>query len=135
MAVLQRGEADFEADGVRWRLVVDFAAFAEAEDVSGLAVDALMQALQPATDGAGKIVRTPRLKHLGALFYGALTAHHPDITPREALNLLGNNPQGGEALGKAMVAAMPKPDESTEGKAPAARGTGTKPRPTGRHKA
>ena len=125
MANIQRGEASFTAaDGTAYKIVLDFAAFAEAEEAADMPVNELLKALAK-----------PRLKHLGAVLYGGLLEHHPDMTPRRALNLLGEGEAVGEAIAKAIQGAMPKPDPSTEGKATVARGTGTKPKPIGRAKA
>jgi len=124
MANIQRGEASFSAaDGTPYKIVLDFAAFAEAEEVADMPVNDLLKAMAK-----------PRLKHLGAILYGGLLEHHPDMTPRRALNLLGEGEAVGEAIAKAIQGAMPKLDPSAEGKATAARGTGTKPKPTGRAK-
>jgi hypothetical protein len=136
MAVVQRGEASFVADGVTYRLVMDFAAFAEAEDAVGMGIDDLLAAIDPKIDPkTNKPTRTPRLKHIGALLYGALVEHHPGLSQRDALNLLGSSEEAGAALGKAMEGAMPKPDASAEGKAPGPRGTGTTRKSNGRRKA
>jgi hypothetical protein len=136
MALVQRGEASFVADdGVTYRLVMDFAAFAEAEDAAGMGVDALLAAVDPKIDPeTGKPTRVPRLKHIGALLYGALAQNHPGLTPRDALNLLGSSEEAGAALGKAMEGAMPKPDPSAEGNAPGLRGIGTTRKSNGRRK-
>lgn len=124
MALIQRGEASFSAaDGTLYRIVLDFAAFAEAEEASGLQINDLMRAMT-----------NPRLKHLGAILYGGLLEHHPDMTPRRALNLLGEGEAVGAALGKAIEGAMPKPGPSAEGKARPPRGTGTRPKRTGQQK-
>lgn len=120
-----RGEASFQTeDGSDYQLVIDLAAFAEAEEVCGLAPDELMQALQPAVDAEGNITRKPKLKHLGALFYGALKAKNPAITPSEAINLMGDSPAAGAALAKAIEGAVPK--ASAGGKGRSRPGTGTK---------
>lgn len=125
MSVIQRGEASFTAnDGTVYKIVLDFAAFAEAEDAANMSVNDLLKAMA-----------NPRLKHLGAILYGGLLEHHPDMTPRRALNLLGEGEAVGEAIGKAVQGAMPKADPSAEGKAKAPPGTGTKRKATGQAKA
>lgn len=137
MANVQRGEASFTTEaGKTYHLVMDFAAFAEAEDAAGMTVQDLMKAVSPTIDpDTGAIVGQPRIKHLGALLYGALTARHPEITPRAALNLFAEGEVVGDAIAKAMQGAMPKADASAEGKAPPRpRGTGTKRKPTGHAK-
>lgn len=54
MANILRGEAGFSADGVDYRLVVDFNAFAEAEDAADMAVDDLLVALTPVMDAGAR---------------------------------------------------------------------------------
>ncbi|QHD68224.1 hypothetical protein GS397_15010 [Sphingobium yanoikuyae] len=136
MANLQKGEASFiAANGQTYVLVLDFNAFAEAEDAADMDIDALLKAVAPVIDEmTGLVTRMPRVKHLGALLQGALAANHPGLTKREVRNLL--HEEGcGEALGKALSGAMPKPKiASAEGKAQPAPGTGTKRKRTGRPK-
>lgn len=132
MPNLHKGEAEFTCEGVRYRLVLDLNAMAEAEEAADMGVDALMKAISPVLDEHGNVIKAPRLKHVGAILYGALRRHHPHISHADAINLLGESEDAGQALGKALEAAMPKP--SAEGKGQAASGTGTKPRPTGRQK-
>lgn len=140
MGNIQKGEASFttsESPPRTFHLVMDFNAFAEAEEVTGLAPQALLRAITPELDPvSGKVVRPPPLKVLGGLLYGALKDKHPDITHKDAINLLNEGVTVGEALGKVLDGVMPKADPSAEGKAPApTSGTGTKPRKTGRRKA
>ena len=133
MANIHRGEASFTHDGVTYHLVVDFNAFAEAEDAADMELDVLLKKLSPKVDAGGRIIQKPRLKHLGAMMFGALQAHHPDISHADAIRLL-NADGAGEAIGKALTAALPQKTESAGGKAPAAAGTGGKPKKTGRPK-
>lgn len=134
MANIQRGEASFtDGAGKAWHLVMDLAAFADAEDVSGLDLPGLLQAVAVKVDPSGNVTRQPKLKHLGALLYGALQARHPGTSQRDAINLLTEG--AGEAIAKALQGAMPKQDESAEGKALAPNGTGTKPLKVGRKRA
>lgn len=138
MANIQRGEASFTtAAGVKYHIVLDFAAFVEASSAAKMNIADFMKALQPEVDPkTGEVVDEPGvLKHLSALLFGGLTERHPDITQRQALNLLAEGEIVGQTLGKALEAAMPKPDPSAEGKAPASRGTGTKPKRTGQRRA
>jgi len=121
MANIHRGEASFLAeDGTTYHIVLDFAAFAEAEEAADMPVNDLLKAMA-----------NPRLKHLGAILYGGLLDRHPDMTLRRALNLLGEGEAVGEAIAKAVQGAMPKADPSAEGNAPAQRGTGTGHKKTG----
>lgn len=133
MANIHRGESSFTHEGRSYNLVVDFNAFAEAEDAADMDLDDLLKALSPQVDARGKVTKKPRLKHLGAMMFGALREHHPDISHADAIRLL-NADDAGAAIGKALTAALPKPAESTEGKARAVAGTGAKRKRTGRQK-
>lgn len=135
MANIGKGEASFTASGRTYRLVMDLNAYAEAEEATDMDLDTLLKAVSPQIDPkTGLVVKQPRIKHLGALLFGGLQAHHPDISRAEANRLLGEE-GAGEALAKAMRASMPKPDASVEGKASARPGTGTKPKKAGQRKA
>lgn len=134
---IQRGESSFTtAGGQVYKLVMDFAAFADAEDAADMSVQDLLAAIDPKIDPETKEpTRTPRIAHLGALFYGALQAVHPGTSVRDAIRIMGDNEGAGEALAKALHGALPKADQSAEGKVEApASGTGTKPKKTGRQK-
>lgn len=138
MANFYKGESSFTTEaGVTYHLVMDFAAFVEASDVCGLDVDQLLKAITPAIDPKTKVItKKPRISHVGALLYGALTARHPEMTHRDAINLFAEGQVVGDALGKALEGAMPKQSASAGGKAPPRpRGTGTKLKQTGRAKA
>lgn len=134
MANIERGEASFVRDGVSYLIVMDMNAFAEAEEAADMEVEDLLKALSPKVDAKGNIIKKPRLKHLGAILFGGLRAHHPGVSHADAIRLL-NAPGAGEAIGKALTGAMPKPDPSAEGKATASAGTGTKRKKTGQQKA
>lgn len=135
MANVLRGESSFVAkSGETFNLVIDFNAFAEAEDAADMSVDDLLRAVSPQVNDAGEITRKPRIKHLGALLYGALREQHPAITVPDAIRLLGEGEAVGAAIAKALQGAMPKPAASAEGKAPASVGIGTKPKKIGRAK-
>lgn len=134
MAIM-RGESSFTAsDGAVYHLVMDLYAFAEAEDATGLGPQEMMKAITPEIDTAGNVIKAPALKHLGGLLFGALRDRHPDIRHKDAIRLLGDGEHVGEAIAKALDGIMPKPDPSAEGKVPTQRGTGTKPKRTGRRK-
>lgn len=133
MANFRRGEASIEHEGVTYHLVIDMNAFAEAEEAADMGIADFLKALSPEFDAKGNVTRMPRLKHLGAMMFGALRAHHPDITHAGAMMLL-NAPGAGEAIGQALTGAMPKAEPSAEGKVTAAPGTGTKPKKTGRQR-
>lgn len=139
MGNIQKGEASFttsEQPPRTFHLVMDLYAFAEAEDVTGLAPQALLKAITPELDPVtGTVVRAPALKVLGGLLYGALKDKYPNITHKEAILLLNEGEGVGEAIAKALNGIMPKADPSAEGKVAApTSGTGIKPRKTGRRK-
>lgn len=137
MPNIQRGEASFTtSEGVTYHLVMDFAAFVEATDAADMEVDELMAAISPQLDpSTGKLTKAPKIKHLAALLYGALTEKHPGITLRQAMNLFAEGSVVGEAIARALEGATPKPDPSAEGKARPRGGTGTARRKTGPRKA
>lgn len=133
MPNIQKGEASFKTSAGTFHLVLDFNAFAEAEDVAGMSVVDLMRALAPEFDPvSGEVTKKPRIKHLGAILYGGLQARHPGISFSEAVNMMGDSEDVGEAIAKALEGVMTKAGSSAEGKAPRAGGTGTKPKKTGR---
>lgn len=134
MSNMLKGEASFEANGRKWELVLDFYAFASAQQALGLGtLDALMKRLSPEIDVAsGAVVREPDILALGALLRAGLEDKHPELSARDAVNLLSAGEAVGEALGRAMQGAFPGAGDqgaSAEGNAP---GTGTKPKPSGR---
>lgn len=136
MANVLRGQSSFIAEsGETYSLVIDFNAFAEAEDAADISIDDLLRAVSPEVNDAGEITRKPRIKHLGALLYGALREHHPAITVPDAIRLLGEGEAVGAAIAKALMGAMPGADPSAEGKVQASVGTGTKPKRRGHPKA
>lgn len=135
MPNIHKGEASFTTSaGETYHLVMDFNAFAIAEDAADMDLNSLLRAVSPEIDPAtGKVVRQPRIKHLGALLHGALQARHPGTTARQAINLLGSGEEVGAAIAKALSGAMLKDGaESAGGKAPGVPGTGAKPRKAGR---
>lgn len=95
MAVVQRGESEAVVDGIRYRLVIDHAALAHAEWAGGVKINELLAAL---TDPDG--VQTLAI---GALIYGALRAHHRQMSLDASLRLVE---AGGEDLGAALAEAM-----------------------------
>lgn len=135
MANVGRGEASFVGPGEKsYHIVMDFNAYAEAEDAANMDLDSLLKAVSPVVHPTtGEVLRQPRIKHLAALLFGGLQAKHPGIGRIEATNLL-DCPGAGEALAKAMHGSMPKPDESAVGKDKPAPGTGTGRKKAGRQK-
>lgn len=88
------GEASVTlSDGRTLTLRRDFNALAEAEEAVGVRMDVITKALQ-----AGG----PVLKFTRALLWGALRAHHPDVTLEDAGELLMAEP---EAINAAMERA------------------------------
>ena len=108
-------------DGREFVLVLDFEALVEAESAYGKPLALMMNDAKAGFVGAVR-----------AMLYGALRAHHPDITLREASALfIGHTDEVTAALEGAAEAAMP--DASAEGNAPSPRrgktsgGSGAKP--------
>jgi hypothetical protein len=135
MASMMMGEAAFQtADGRKWELVLDFYAFVVAQQSLGCATLAeLMARMAPVLDkNSGAIVREPDAIALGALLRAGLAGKHPELSEREAVNLLGSGDAAvGEALAKAMQGAFPDAFKQAPSAVGNGRGTGTKPKPTG----
>ncbi|WIW88960.1 hypothetical protein K3M67_02980 [Sphingobium sp. V4] len=136
MPNIQKGEASFKTSAGTFHLVLDFNAFAEAEEAAGMSVADLMRELAPEFDPvSGEVTKKPRIKHLGAILYGGLQARHPGTSFKEAVNMMGDSEDVGEAIARALEGVMAKAEPSAEGKDRGAAGTGTKPKRTGRQKA
>ena len=135
MANIGKGEASFAAsDGKTYHLVMDFNAYAEAEDAADMDLNSLLKAVSPEIDPTtGAVTQQPRIKHLGALLFGGLRDRHPGVSREDAIRLLSNE-GAGEAIAKAMHGSMPTSDESAEGKVALPPGTGTRSRKTGQQK-
>lgn len=135
MANFARGEASFSGpSGEVYHIVMDFNAYAEAEDAADMDVNTLLKAVSPEIDPTtGAVIKSPRIKHLGALLFGGLQDRHPGISRKEANRLLSCE-GAGEALAKAMRGSMPQADASAEGKVISPVGTGTKPKKTGQRR-
>lgn len=107
------GTASFEYEGETYHLALNNRVLLNAERVLGYsALDAAEEAKQAMAMG-----RNPMLRTVVAIFYGALTQHHPHISEDDAIDMfMGDDPapqqafkevlQGTEApLGKARAAA------------------------------
>lgn len=100
MANRARGEAALTlADGRELTLVVDYGAFAEAEDIADKGINELLD-----------MMRRGRLRAMQAIVCGALKANHPDISPDEVGDLLlgGDSAAIGKAVNEAVANAFPK---------------------------
>ena len=82
--------------GKSYQLVLDINAMADFEGVAGR--DAF-DALEDLENGR------MRVTDMRAMFWALFQAHHPDVTLRQAGQLLAENPR---ALGETVTAAMPK---------------------------
>ena len=87
MANSVRGEVAFEVEGRDYKLVLDFNALCEVEDVLG-------------ADG----MDLARPKAIRAIFWAALLRHHPDVTVQDAGDLIGA--LGLERAGEVVAEAM-----------------------------
>ncbi len=81
-------------DGRTLTLRRDFNALAEAEEELGIRMDEIARRLEQ----GGPVMKITR-----ALFWGALRAHHPEITVVEAGEMLESD---GERIGEAMEKAV-----------------------------
>lgn len=104
------------SDGRTLTMVFDMNTWADAEDETGLKLDALLDGLKSNSLSA---------KQQRALFWCALKEHHPEIDLREAGRLFV---ELAEAMSKAMESSMPVEEAGDEAEAdPPLRvvGTGT----------
>jgi hypothetical protein len=124
MANIARGESELTVDGEVYHLVIDYNAFANAEDAADMQIDDLLNALRT----------QPRIKHLRAILYGALQDRHPGTTIADAGRLMSaGGEELGQAIGKAMEGAFHQARASENPPTPP-RGAGTTSRQTGRQK-
>jgi len=110
------------ADGRKITLAFDVNAFIDIGDQLGMGVPDVIKAL-------GDKDNPPGLKFQRAVMWGGLQKHHPEMTIRDAGEILV---EASEAMQKSIDAAMPKGDEEAgddtdEGPQKPRRGTGTKP--------
>lgn len=127
MANKHRGEAEFTAAGKRWRICIDHNAWAELEDILDLNPPQFLAILH----------QKQQVRHFRALLCASLRGNHPDITLKEAGDLLAEGEIVGAALGEALTAAIPEIKEAAgaTGNPPKPlRGTGTSGRKIGRRK-
>jgi hypothetical protein len=87
MANVIKGEVAFEVEGRAYKLVLDFNALCEVEDVLG--------------KGEMDLARP---KAIRAIFWASLLRHHPDVTVQEAGDLIGA--LGLERAGEVVAEAM-----------------------------
>lgn len=119
MANALQGTATFEHEGQDYRLTLNNRVLMEAEDVLGYsALDAAEEAKQAIAVG-----RSPMLRTIVALFYGALVQNHRGVTQDEAIKMfLSDDPAAQDAFkavlrgtdvpegnGKAVAADKPTP--------------------------
>lgn len=118
MANQVRGEVEFEAEGERYTLLLDFNALCELEDT----VPGLM-------DGSAEMAKPSAIR---AVFHGALQAHHPEIDPKGAGRLIQavGIAEAGDLIKRASEASFGKAEGknvSRPQKAPAKAGAGSAP--------
>lgn len=87
MANPVKGEVAFEVEGQTYKLVLDFNALCEVEEVLG---------------AGGMDLARP--KAIRAIFWAALLRHHPDVTVQDAGDLIGA--LGLERAGEVVAEAM-----------------------------
>lgn len=101
------GEKVFSAKGREWTLQFDFDAidlFERRADVSFIDAVAAIDS-SPVTGAA------PKLSHVVYLFQAGLHRHHKHVEPGAAMQLVAA-PGAMKALGDAIRAALPDPDEA-----------------------
>ncbi|MED5545798.1 MAG: hypothetical protein VYD90_11155 [Pseudomonadota bacterium] len=112
MANILKGEVPLPlTDGRELTLVFDMEALIEAEGAFGFPMNVIVDKASKGFMGA-----------LRALLYGALRAHHPDLSLRDVANLIAENSDAiSTALTSALDEGMPDAKASAEGKAVAAK--------------
>lgn len=110
-----KGEVRFEVEGTAYRLVLDFNALCDLDEV----MPGLM-------DGAAEVKMTPRT--IRAVFAAGLGKHHPDMNERDAGDLI--QALGVERAGEIVAEAFASSFGGGEGtaspqKARSSRGAGT----------
>lgn len=112
MANRFRGEAEAVLDGRSFRLVLDFNAMCELEDMTGRTAPEIM-----AEFDAGKV----SFKSLRAVCLAALRRHHPEATPQDAGDLLSADM---DLPARLIAATMPEAAGAPAGKRPRAKVAG-----------
>lgn len=103
-----KGETPLKAGEREFTLVLDHEALIEAEALYGKPLATVMAHAALGFVGAVR-----------AMLYGALRAHHPEVTPKEASALTLEHMEAvGEALGQAAEAAFPQATEGKQGAHP-----------------
>ena len=105
MVNAMRGEATFTYDGQEYRLVFDAETFFQIEDALDLNMFALFEML-----GQAERSRKPvKIGTLATILQCGLAQHHPDVTRRDAGEMLfGGDTSISGAIGSALIAAMPQ---------------------------
>ncbi|MBT9387020.1 hypothetical protein KM176_24480 [Pseudooceanicola sp. CBS1P-1] len=95
------GDYTFDALGRSWTLCFDFNALADFEQHSGRKAAAFLAEIE--TDPEALSLADMRM-----MVWAGLVQHHPEVTLREAGQILGEAP---EAMMQALGAAMPEPSQ------------------------
>ena len=84
MANKLEGTASFAYEGQDYRLTLNNRTLMDAEDVLGYsAIDAAEEARR-----AMEVGRSPMLRTVTAIFWGALHQNHPEVTQDDAINMV-----------------------------------------------
>ena len=123
MANAMRGEATFTHDEQEYLLVFDAETFFQIEDALDLQMFQLFEML-----GAAERSKKPvKIGMLATILQCGLAQHHPEMGRREAGEMLFSGNTGiSEAIGNALIAAMPQRGDP---------GTGNPPKPVTTKKA
>ena len=131
MANPVKGEVELKTGGRSLTLIADHAALVKAAQAytGKTKLAKLMSDIQPALDKDGKIKldedgepEKDTIPATCALFYGLLDASHPELTLRDATNMLfADIERVSEKIAEALQLAWPDASPSAEGNAPSPR--------------
>lgn len=100
-----KGEADVSLkDGRKLKLCFDANAWVDVEDALGMKFPEILEAL-------GDKENPPSLKMQRAVIWGGLQKHHPEMTVRDAGEILV---EAAEAMAKAVGGGLPQPEPEIE---------------------
>lgn len=95
------GEAEFEFEGLPYKLTFDNMALLEAEGALGVSMMDWLPQLYETIKAGGN----PLMKHLAALVFGGLKQNHDNITPRETVKMvMAKDPGLRDAIKRALAA-------------------------------
>lgn len=103
MANPLKGEVGFESDGKQWKLVYNYNALCELEDLLGVGVNQINDLLSD--------TKKMKLSTVRAVFWAGLREHHPEIDIKQAGEMIGGlKVPAIELVAKGLQLASPEPE-------------------------